>query len=118
VLLTILPNKERKGSTYSTQDNVFIPSTTELGDRTHINTYQIGAVYPYFHNEFDAKRIALSVGDTRYYWTRSPDDFSYSFLKIVSYGGRFGNAYAWASVCGVRPALNLKSEILVSEIRN
>ncbi len=47
VLNSDLPNREwQNGSDYSTQDKVFIPSTTELGDTKHEETYPIGSVYP------------------------------------------------------------------------
>ncbi len=41
-------------SEYSTQDKVFIPSTTELGDTEHEETYPIGSVYPYFQEADNA----------------------------------------------------------------
>ncbi len=120
VLITTVPNREWKnGSAYSTQDRVFIPSTTELGDTAHSNTYQIGSVYPYFQGAGDAKRVARLGGETPWYWTRSPDSYYGNYVRYVYYAGEFYNVLLYASNDdgGVRPALNLKSEILVSEIR-
>ncbi len=49
VLTTTVPNREWEGgSAYSTNDHVFIPSTTELGDRAYNWTYPVGAAYTYF----------------------------------------------------------------------
>jgi hypothetical protein len=117
VLTTTVPNKEwQNGSAYSTQDKVFIPSTTELGDVEHDWTYQIGTAYPYFQGADDAKRIARLAGETWSYWSRSPDSFYGIRVRNVSSTGAFGGIYAYYGTGGVRPALNLKSEILVSEI--
>jgi serine/threonine protein kinase len=119
VLTTTLPNKECKnGSAYSTQDRVFLPSTTELGDTKHSDTYRIGAAYPYFRWEGDAKRVARIGGKTRGYWTRSPDS-SYGYIvRLVNSAGEFNYYSANDIHRAVRPALNLKSDTLVSEIRN
>jgi len=127
VLNTPVPNREWKnGSAYSTRDKVFIPSTTELGDTTNFLTYQIGTVYSYFQGAGNARRVAKTGalnGGTNgwgwWYWTRSPDSKHSDIVKVVSLMGDFGGYgydsanYGW---CGVRPALNLKSEILASEI--
>jgi len=106
------------GSAYSTQDNVFIPSTTELGDVEHDWTYQIGTAYPYFQGADDAKRIAKLLGETMFYWTRSSDSDYGSYVRYASNAGEF---YDFCDACysnhGVRPALNLRSDALVSEIR-
>ncbi len=120
VLTTTVPNKEWKnGSAYSTQDRVFLPSTTELGDTAHSDTYQIGTAYPHFQGAGNAKRVARIGGETWWYWTRSPASHTASFVRLVSYVGvTYGNFAFHGHHLGVRPALNLKSEILVSEIRN
>jgi hypothetical protein len=122
VLNTTLPNKKwQNGSTYSTQDLVFIPSTTELGDTDHNSTYQIGAVYPYFqsaHGEACEKRITLPGDESEFYWTRSPGSLSGDHLCGVSSSGAFIFNGASYDILGVRPALNLKSEVMVSNIKN
>jgi len=49
IITTDVPNREWKtGDHYSTQDKVFIPSTTELGDTDHFYSFQIGSTYSYF----------------------------------------------------------------------
>ncbi len=125
VLNTDLPNLEWKhGSAYSTSDHVFIPSTTELGDTEHFSTYPIGSVYPYFLGEDSEKRAVGFGGDTKDYWTRSPDskftDILYGdIIRHVCSSGHFSYPSSPASnvSLGVRPVLNLKSGTLVSEIR-
>jgi hypothetical protein len=119
VLTTTLPNKEwQNGSAYSTQDSVFIPSTTELGDREHVDTYHIGDVYTYFQEADNTKRVARIGGENWFYWSRSPDsDYGY-YVRCVLYAGEFDiflDLFAYDGLYGVRPALNLKSETLVSK---
>ncbi len=120
VLTTTLPNKEwQKGTAYSTQDKVFIPSTTELGDTNNADTYQIGITYPYFQGAADGNREALIGGDTKWYWTRSPDSYDGHIVRYVLIAGdEFYYCYTLTGSSAdfwVRPALNVKSEILVSD---
>ncbi len=120
VLTTTVPNKEwQNGSAYSTQDKVFLPSTTELGDMAHKSTYQIGIAYPYFLGADNARRVAKEIGgEPMYYWTRSPDSSLERRVQDVHYDGGFGGYEgAYHGQSGVRPALNLKSGILVSETK-
>ncbi len=140
VLSTTVPNREwEKGNAYTTGDMVFIPSTTELGDSDHYWTYRIGETYPYFIRVDDETRTAMMLGDgwrelvekaapgylekggvksnTWVYWMRSPDSDYGDSVRSVGTDGGFDYYYAGSSDGGVRPVLNLKSEILVSEIR-
>jgi len=121
VLTTTLPNREwQNGNAYSTNDNVFIPSTTELGDTDHNWTYQIGTVYRYFHGAGATRRVARIDSENWFYWTRSPDSFfGYRVRFVSSYGAFYvsdASGSAHYALHGVRPALNLKSGILLSEI--
>jgi hypothetical protein len=119
VLPTTMPNKEWEcGSAYSTQDKVFIPSTAELGDSAHKNTYQIGTAYAIFTNAGDTKRVALHDGETWWYWTRSPASTYGILVCLVNRHGGFESNFAYYGLAAVRPALNLKSEVLVSEIKD
>lgn len=118
MLTTILPNKEwGKGDSYKTEDKVFLPSSTELGDSSYeYRIPQIGLTYPYFKDAINAKRIAGINDKPWYYWTRSPRS-GYSGragMCIVSYAGDFAFEYARHADCGVRPAVNLKSDTLVA----
>ncbi len=119
VLATILPSKEWKnGNSYSTQDHVFIPTTTELGDTDHKLTYPIGSAYPYFTGAGDAKRVARLDEQVWWYWTRSPDSDWAHNVRVVSNPGQFcGLGAYYGGSAAVRPALNLKSGVLVSEIK-
>jgi hypothetical protein len=114
IITTTVPNKEwEEGGAYNTSDNVFIPSTTELGDILHDRTYEIGSTYPYFQGAGDEERIAKLFGETQDLWTRSPaKNFSYFIIIVAS--EKFSSNSAHLSN-GVRPALNLKSDIMVSE---
>jgi len=111
VLTTTVPNKEwQNGSTYNTEDKVFIPSITELGlgHSDHDLTYPIGSAYPFFSGASNAKIVAMLGGKTSWYWTRTPNSRrGYEVRSIASASG-FG------ALSGIRPAVNLKSGILVS----
>ncbi len=141
VLTTNVSNKEwESGSVYSTQDKVFIPSTTELGDAEEYS-YTIGDVYTFFSDEGEEERIAMIVGDgwneivekswekyfieewgiygnNCFYWTRSPSSGFGSFVGSVTTLGTFDGFGTSFSLSGVRPVLNLKADTLVSEIRD
>ncbi len=118
LLTTTVPNREwQHGSAYSTSDNVFTPSSTEMGDKVHFNSYKIGSVYPYFQEAKNAERVARLGGEDWDYWTRSPDSHYGDVVKLVNYFGDFYfHVSSYYDDLGVRPALNLKSGTLVSEI--
>lgn len=119
VLITPVPNREwKEGKAYTTHDKVFIPSITELGDKVHFYTYQIGTAYPYFADVGNAKRVASLGGKKSSYWTRTPESDP-NGLRTVHYTGGFVDGHdAHFGGGAVRPALNLKAGILVSEIRD
>ncbi len=57
-------------------------------------------------------------GNNWFYLTRSPaSGYGYG-VRCVNPAGAFSNRYAYSVFHAVRPALNLKSEILVSEIKH
>ncbi len=140
MLTTTVPNGEwQNGSAYSTQDKVFIPSTTELGDTEHEQTYRISDAYAFFSNAGDEKRSAMMGGEGWYetiqklwgedflkelglyknmwcYLTRSPDSSSGGYVRSVYVDFTFYGLAAGLGNIGVRPALNLKSDTLVSEV--
>ncbi len=119
ILTTTVPNKEWKnGNAYNTSDNVFISSTTELGDTDHNRTYPIGTAYAFFQGANDAKRVTRLDTGSHLYWTRSPISVCGYGVRYVSSTGEFYYFYAINDDYGVRPVLNLKSEILVSEINH
>ncbi len=117
VMTTSLPNKDwEQGSAYTTQDKVFIPSATELGYTAHSYTYPIGQAYPYFSGSTDAGRRALLDSSPSWYWTRSPDREFSSYGAIVSSTGAVIYDFVDDSRVGVRPALNLAHQTLVSDL--
>ena len=119
VVQVSIPNKEwQAGGAYTKQDRVFIPSTTELGDTDHNYTYPIGTAYAYFQGANDADRIAQLGGTNGWYWTRSPGSYFSNSVRDVTSSGAFLNYGAYYGLRGVRPALNLKSEVLVSADTN
>ena len=120
VLSTALPNKYwDTGNTYTTSDKVFLPSTTELGDAAHRSAHRIGYTYNYFIGKGNEDRIGLINGNVWHYWTRSPGPRQWDFfVRIVYNTGEFYSHNASNESFGVRPALNLKSETLVSENRD
>ncbi len=119
VLTTTVPHKKwQSGSAYSTSDNVFIPSATELGDTTHHDTYPIGTAYAYFKEANNNQKVAILGGEAWWYWTRSPDS-NYGFYVLgVERADDFGSDTANSDLFGVRPVLNLKAGTLVSEIKH
>lgn len=118
VLETEIPNKEyEKGTAYTTNDKVFIPSSTELGDTEHIDTYEIGSVYPFFEGAEGKLRTAMIKGDgwgERNYWLRSPNTQGYRPVGSVYESGFFTNDFADFDSIGVRPVVNVSSSAMVS----
>jgi serine/threonine protein kinase len=119
MLKTTLPNKEwDSGIVYRTSDHVFIPSSTELGDIEHRKTYPIGLSYLYFQEEGKTKRVDLLESEKHWYWVRSPESNNSLYVRYINATGDFGySLYAYYSNLGVRPAVNLKADTLISEIR-
>lgn len=138
ILITDIPNEGYNAGKYTTQDKVFIPSTIELGDsvvsyeyydeimketRTRYVTFTIGTVYPFFDGATNSDRIAKLGASNFSYWTRSPEswleDIVHCFLIDGSQGiyMRSDNKQAKDNN-GVRPALNINPNMLVSGIPN
>ncbi len=101
---------------YNLDLNVFIPSTTELGDPYHNFTVEIGEPFEYFIDAGDAKRIAKLQAANMNYWTRSPRmqpalDNEVA-VRIVGSSGGFLSSVVHEQSIGVRPALNLRSDTI------
>ncbi len=111
------------GIPYVTEDLVFIPSTTELGDIEHWNTEEVGTAFPYFEGAGDEFRKA-AIGGTdwkRNYWTRSPGagDGAYHYHRVAFVmNGGFHSADAYIPEIGARPLLNLNADTPVSKTPN
>lgn len=117
IIKTTLPNKFFDGTPYNTQDKVFAPSRTELGDIEHFNAHQTGTVYPHFHMASDADRIAKLGSNNHSYRTRCGSTEE-NWSGQITQGGGFANHYCFFGDVGVRPALSLKAETLVSATPN
>jgi len=118
VVTTEVPNDDEEEGMYVTEDKVFLPSTTEYGDEDHDYTEPIGEVYPYFEDTGKEERITDLAGEPTWYWTRSPHFSRADTVRGVNSSGSFTQGYASTSYHGVRPALNVKADTLVSEFPN
>jgi hypothetical protein len=120
IITLTVPNKDwQYGAEYTVYDNVFIPSATELGGSLLTDVLEVGTVFPYFSsNDSNLRVSSLPNKGASGYWTRSPlltDNYS---LCTIDEDGNFGawNASYWG--LGVRPAINVKPQTLVSESPN
>ena len=128
IITTNVPNREwEAGAAYITTDNVFIPSSTELGCTDHISetgpkkTYEIGTVFPYFYDADDSRRVAKLGEQNWWYRTRSPTtlvDRRAEITKAIGEAGDFGICSAHINKAGVRPVLNVRADVMVLEIKN
>jgi hypothetical protein len=119
IVVTTLPNNDgQTGAAYYTEDRVFIPSTTELGQTVHQRSYPIGKIFPYFAESNHVNRIASLGGSRSWYRTRTPvaDRRQYSSNVSPDDGGFYISHLNRNGELGIRPALNLKAETMVSEI--
>lgn len=98
---------------YSTKDKVFIPSAKEMG--YHKDT--CGTTYPYYGGFFRSmakNRITKFDNLNMWYWTRSPGYSNYMVIG-VNPGGGFMEYVANHGDHAVRPAVNLRADLFVSE---
>ncbi len=102
LLKAMAVHAEDKGDSYTTEDKIFLPSTTEMGDKEYLNTYPIGVSWGYFTG--NKSRVAVIAGHDRYYWTRSPVSRNSGDVRFVSTGGSFNHdGSANNAGGGVRP---------------
>ncbi len=121
IITTSLPNYDSTNDVeYLTNDKVFIPSTTELGDTEHERSYEIGTAYAYFDGP--EKRAARLDASYEEYWTRSPSTHRITgtyTLNAVTEDGEIDKQqpsnFNWL---GIRPVLNLDAGTMVSEVEN
>lgn len=106
ILTTTLINATRTGNLYVTEDKIFLPSQTELGNSPK-GTYSIGIKWEHSTTPAAPGKMV--------YWTRSPRAKSSVSIRTINtseshgYMG-YGNV---DSNNGVRPVLNIKSDIQV-----
>ncbi len=123
IITTSLPNYDSTSNLeYFTNDKIFIPSTTELGDTEHAGSYETGSAYAYFKDSDPAKIAASLNNSLEEYWTRSSSTHRLTYeytLNIVKEDGEFGiplpGHFDWL---GIRPVLNLDAGTMVSEVEN
>ena len=128
---TALPTKDINpgGEKFETfYAKVFMPSRTNVGGGTE-NRIQEGEVWDLFADgtnracRFSPELFANTRNNDKpdyeneewYYYLRSPDSgFSYD-VRCVNRDGDISDAYAYDDCIGVRPALKLNPEILISD---
>ncbi len=124
VLTTAVPCRENNidnpynGEEYITMDKIFLPSEVEINGGAG-NNHDSETVWDYFTGADNNKRIAREAdGIPWVYWTRSPDVSDAFSVRYVTFDGSLSDSPASDAYGGVRPALNLSSEIPISEIPN
>ncbi len=119
LLTTFLPNTDSDDNLYFTEDKVFVPSLIELGKPTA--NIEKGMPFAYFSEAENEKRIAHLGGQDYFYWSRTPrknmphlGDSVYFVYPSGSYLGEIKGASQ--NYIGVRPVVNMRSEVLLSEV--
>ena len=127
--LTVAKNTVTDGGGSETvQDKVFLLSETEVGLGNE-NGIAEGTPFSFFSS--DAARRAyptaeavsnseyqdssLNANQPWHWWLRTPDAGFAHNARYVSSSGSLSFVNAYGGLCGVRPALNLPSDILVSD---
>ena len=114
ILTTTLVNKDFNGNSYNTVDKIFLPSITEMGATVteHEWTHSIGSNWA-FINDNNSRRSELGGRNLWSYWTRSPYSGDPNQVYNVDKSGSFSHFNADGASLGVRPVLNIKSDIFV-----
>jgi len=126
-LIVAKPTCDGGGSETFT-DDIFLLSVTEVGLGTE-NGISEGSVLAMFSDANSRKCMptaqavsqseytnsSLSASQNWYYWLRSPNAGNGYVARNVSSDGSLNYSSAYYGYGGVRPALNLSSEILVSD---
>lgn len=127
--LTVAKNTVTDGGGSETvQDKVFLLSETEVGLGNE-NGIAEGTPFSFFSS--DAARQAyptaevvsnseyttasLNANQPLYWWLRTPLFSGAHNVRLVNLSGSLSSDGACVGICGVRPALNLPSDILVSD---
>lgn len=126
--LTVAKPTVDGGGSETFQDKVFLLSMAEVGLGSE-NGISEGSKLALFsdNNSRKAYPTAQAVSNSEYtnsslsasqpwhWWLRSPFSSSAGDVRYVYSGGSRDNYYAYDGLWGVRPALNLSSDILVSD---
>lgn len=146
IVPTTVPNKECNGFSYTTTDNVFIPSATELGASSNddivylqglsIDYISIGEVFPYFQGDAETVRNNRKAYHPYHndwsnpfppsinYWTRTPNGNQKAHLLSLLFRDNepnpdfdFGLTNV-GTITWVRPVLNMQAETPVTKMLN
>lgn len=117
------------GGSETVIDKVFLLSETEVGLGNENGIIE-GSPFSIFTD--DASRVSYltqqafsntksnskpsTVNDAWYWWLRTPNAGLANYVCYVHSAGSSNGIYAYFGYFGVRPALNLKSDILVSDV--
>jgi hypothetical protein len=117
------------GSSESITDKIFLPSTTEVG-LANENSIAEGSKLTLFSD--NASRLTYltqqafsntrssgkpsSVANPWNWWLRTPDSSNSGYVRSADTDGSLSYRSAYYGNLGVRPACNLSSDILVSDI--
>lgn len=127
--LKVAKNTVTDGGGYETvEDKVFLLSNTEVG-LANENSIAEGSKLPLFtdNNSRIGKATQQLISNTRssskpatvndawYWWLRTPYAGYSRYVRYVYTAGSLSNNLAFYGHYGVRPALNLKSDIIVSD---
>lgn len=117
------------GGSEQVTDQVFLLSETEVGlgnengiaEGTPFNVFSSGATrqtYPTQEAVDNSTYTStpLNVNEPWYWWLRTPFVDHSRSARIVYSSGTLSYSSAYSGYYGVRPALNLKSDILVSDV--
>lgn len=127
--LTVAKSTTDGGGSETVVDKVFLLSMAEvgLGAENGINEGSLLALFSSDNSSRLCKPTAqavanstytdssLSASQNWYYWLRSPYSSTASYVRLVHTGGSLYYGHAYDGLYGVRPALNLSSDILVSD---
>ena len=117
------------GGSETVVDKVFLLSTTEVGLGNE-NDIAEGTPFTIFNSDASrisyatAQCIANTLSSSKpaddstgwYWWLRTPNAGNSRSARHVYSGGTLNHNYAYYGISGVRPALNLASDILVSDL--
>lgn len=95
------------GGLETVTDKIFLSSRTEMGFDDEVSGKPEGTKYPAFDSDDDRR-------SSTYYWLRSPYSGNAYRVRHVHSDGSLNGNDARVGNRGVRPALNLSSEILTS----
>lgn len=107
--------------TYTTQDNVFIPSLTEFGAKQEElnDSFVLGEAYPYFVDaDYTILETDIKNGFSYDYWARNTFERGYRLVGMITTSGIYVDWFADSNYLGVRPALTIRSSTKISSTPN